>query len=114
MINQEKKEQIKKRLEDTKLSLEAEIKKLETPVDVGDFPGEDDNTDESTATFNQRSAAASLREVLTNTEAAISKLDKGTYGICEDCGEEISQGLLEVAPETRLCQSCNKKNVVKT
>lgn len=113
-MTQEKKEQIKKRLEDTKLSLEAEIKKLETPVDVGDFPGEEDNADESTATFNQRSAAVSLREVLTNVESAISKIDKGTYGICENCGKEISQSLLDIAPESRLCQDCNKKNVVTT
>jgi DnaK suppressor protein len=113
-MTQEKKEQLKKRLEDTKISLEAEIKNLETPIDVGDFPGEDDNADESTATFNQRSEATPLREVLTNVESAISKIEEGTYGICENCGQEISQDLLDIAPEAKLCQSCNKKNVVKT
>lgn len=114
MLNQEKKEQLKKQLESAKLSLEAEIKRLETPVDVGDFPGEDDNADESTATFNQRSAAVSLREVLTNVESALSKMETGTYGTCENCGEEISETMLDITPEARFCQDCNKKNVVKT
>lgn len=114
MLTQEQKNQFKKRLEDAKVSLEAEIKKLETPLDVGDFPGEDENMDESAATFNQRSAAVSLREILTNTESALAKIEKGTYGICENCGKEISQSVLDISPEARFCQECNKENVSRT
>jgi DnaK suppressor protein len=109
MLSQEQIEKFKNILIETKKSLEAEIQKLETPLDVGDFPGEDDNVDESEATFNNRSAAASLREVLGNVESALLKIEKGEYGICENCGKEISPSILEISAESRFCQECNLK-----
>jgi DnaK suppressor protein len=111
MLLPEEIKKIKEKLEEMKLSLESEISQLEKPIDVGDFPGEDDNTDESTATFNRRSAAASLRQVLNNIDLALSKIQKGTYGICEKCGKEISKTLLEISPESKFCQECNKLNI---
>ncbi len=33
-------------------------------------------------------------------------MDSGAYGICRDCGCEIDQRRLEVAPEAALCISC--------
>ena len=41
--------------------------------------------------------------------AALERIEKGIYGICEECGEEISEGRLKVAPETTLCIDCKKK-----
>lgn len=36
---------------------------------------------------------------LENVERALRKIEEGTYGICDDTGEEISQGRLEAIPE---------------
>ena len=39
---------------------------------------------------------------------AIVKLDDGTFGTCEECGEEISVKRLEARPETALCIRCKE------
>ena len=39
-------------------------------------------------------------------EKAIVRLNDGKYGVCEDCGNDISSGRLKVRPETRFCAKC--------
>ena len=38
--------------------------------------------------------------------AALRAIDKGTYGLCERCGKEISVERLEVKPDATLCVQC--------
>jgi DnaK suppressor protein len=49
------------------------------------------------------SLAASLREQLDAVEAALTKLDEGTYGQCEKCGKPIPEARLEAMPASRFC-----------
>jgi RNA polymerase-binding transcription factor DksA len=113
MFSEEKKNKLKQNLEGMKVSLEKEILKLETPVDMGDYPGPDDNTDESEQTYNQRSAAASLRRELNDVESALIKMEKGKYGKCENCSKDIEEAVLDISPDAHSCKECNKKNIVK-
>jgi DnaK suppressor protein len=48
-------------------------------------------------------------KILQATEEALVRLEKGTYGICRDCGEPISRARLEAIPWTRVCISCKEK-----
>jgi DnaK suppressor protein len=41
-------------------------------------------------------------------EDAVSRLDDGSYGICESCGLEIGEERLEALPFTRLCRDCQQ------
>lgn len=41
---------------------------------------------------------------------ALNRLDEGTYGICIDCGEEISEGRLKVVPFATHCVRCQERN----
>jgi len=50
-----------------------------------------------------RALVANLRSLLDDVERAIGKLDTGTYGLCEECGEPISPARLEAMPATRFC-----------
>ncbi len=50
--------------------------------------------------------AASLRETLDEVEHALGKLDTGSYGVCEGCGERINPARLEAKPAARLCMDC--------
>ena len=43
------------------------------------------------------------RERLYALDEALKRIDDGTYGICEICGEEISKGRLKVMPHARYC-----------
>jgi DnaK suppressor protein len=47
--------------------------------------------------------AGSLRDTLSDIDEALSKLDNGTYGICEECGQPIGEARLEAMPAARLC-----------
>jgi len=45
---------------------------------------------------------------LKKIDHALSKIDTGTFGICERCEEEISLKRLEARPETTLCIRCKE------
>jgi RNA polymerase-binding protein DksA len=47
-----------------------------------------------------------LRETLLEIDAALTKLEAGTYGRCESCGQEIGAARLEAKPAARLCITC--------
>lgn len=49
------------------------------------------------------------REELTNMDEAIRRLEDGTYGICEDCGVEISEDRLKVVSFAPYCVNCQAK-----
>ena len=46
------------------------------------------------------------RKLLKKIDDAIEKIDNGTYGICESCGEEINIRRLEARPVTTMCIEC--------
>jgi DnaK suppressor protein len=48
-------------------------------------------------------------KILTAIEEALGRIDSGSYGICRDCGEPISEKRLEAIPWTRVCISCKEK-----
>lgn len=45
-----------------------------------------------------------LERELGDVDVALRRLDDGSYGTCEVCGEAISEARLEAAPATRLCR----------
>ncbi|MET1022300.1 MAG: TraR/DksA C4-type zinc finger protein [Arthrobacter sp.] len=68
----------------------------------------DDEHDPEGATiaFELSQASALLhqsRQGLAQIEAALERIDAGSYGICEVCGEEIAEGRLEARPWTPYC-----------
>jgi len=50
-----------------------------------------------------RVLASQLREQLDDVERALGKLDAGTYGLCEVCGNRIGASRLEAMPAARFC-----------
>ena len=49
------------------------------------------------------------RQLLNDVEECLRKVNEGTYGICEDCGEEISEKRLRVIPTATLCIDCKEQ-----
>jgi DnaK suppressor protein len=39
-------------------------------------------------------------------DEALTRVDDGSYGLCEDCEGEITEGRLQALPFTRLCVTC--------
>jgi DnaK suppressor protein len=48
-------------------------------------------------------------KILQAIEDALARIDKGTYGVCRDCGEPIAEARLHAIPWTRVCISCKEK-----
>jgi DnaK suppressor protein len=46
------------------------------------------------------------RKLLKKIEGAIERIDQGTFGICDKCGEEINIKRLEARPVTNMCIEC--------
>lgn len=49
------------------------------------------------------------RKLLQKIRSALERIDDGTFGVCESCGEDISEKRLEARPVTTLCLDCKKK-----
>ena len=56
---------------------------------------------EKTVILEQR-----LKNDLKEYETALKKLKKGTYGICENCGDKIDARRLEAKPQAIYCVKC--------
>lgn len=86
----------------------------------GDFDGvvaasRDSNADDehdpegATIAFERSQLAALAQQAqdhLAEIDAAIDRLDAGTYGVCENCGQPISTGRLDARPVARMCIGC--------
>jgi len=46
------------------------------------------------------------REEIARVRAALERIESGTFGTCDRCGEEITDARLEALPETGLCIDC--------
>ena len=68
-----------------------------------------DGTTEAVERLNRTAAAQSLSTSADEVDRALEKLDEGTYGICDDCGEAIAPERLEAIPWTALCVRCASK-----
>ncbi|HET6421221.1 MAG TPA: TraR/DksA family transcriptional regulator [Geobacteraceae bacterium] len=92
---------------DLRMELFREQEKLNTqfeiPQDTGDMGMMDLLADTGLA------VSGILREKLSRMEEAVRKLEEGSYGICEDCGEDIPVDRLRVEPFAICCVKCQEK-----
>lgn len=96
--------------------LRAEIEASESALaglmrDSGDGAGDDD-ADTGTKNITREhelALAANAREMLEQTELALQKLDAGTYGLCENCGNPIGKARMQAFPRATLCVECKQK-----
>jgi DnaK suppressor protein len=48
-------------------------------------------------------------KILQAIDEALMRIEKGTYGLCRDCGEPIAEARLNAIPWTRVCITCKEK-----
>jgi len=49
------------------------------------------------------------RKLIGKIKEALARIDDGSFGICEECGEDISEERLKARPVTTLCIDCKTK-----
>jgi DnaK suppressor protein len=93
-----------------------QVRELDAEADVknwreGGF--DDDPADAGSASF-ERETAQSLskhaRKLLEQIDDALRRMDAGTYGICERCGQRIEPERLEALPYAQLCMDCKRRD----
>ena len=74
--------------------------------DTTNFPDPNDRaTQESDRSFELRIRDRE-RRLINKIREALERIDTGTFGTCEMCGEDISEGRLKARPVTTLCIDC--------
>lgn len=75
-----------------------------------DSNADDEHDPEGATIAFERSQVGSLTEQarsrLVEIDAALARLDEGSYGTCERCGNPIAAGRLEARPTARTCITC--------
>ncbi len=79
--------------------------------DAGDGAG-NDPADVGSATFerdHEMSLANNAREMLAQTERALGRIEDGSYGVCESCGQPIGKLRVMAFPRATLCLPCKQR-----
>ncbi len=103
---------VRKLLQDMRAKLLSEIEEirlpetLAAPSDIGDLVDQagDERDRELSLLLTGRE-----KEKLLAINEALEKVNEGTYGVCEECGEKIGAGRLKVMPLAKFCVACQSK-----
>ena len=106
---------IKTHLEEEMATVKAQIADLTLQDPFADSDRLNDNAASDTEAkeeFNHDRVEAMIEELKTkqtSLEAALSRIEKNTYGNCVNCGEMIDTDRLGAIPTATLCMSCQEK-----
>jgi RNA polymerase-binding protein DksA len=103
-------------VEEARTELLGEVERMRTEItsseaavaglmrDGGDATGDEADTGSKNITRESELAlAANTRETLVQAEHALHRLDEGTYGLCEVCGNPIGKARMQAFPRATLC-----------
>ncbi|HRZ94992.1 MAG TPA: TraR/DksA C4-type zinc finger protein [Candidatus Moranbacteria bacterium] len=100
-----------------KTDLENDLSRIARPVDKreGDYEtnfeeigsDKDDNATEVDQYTGNISVETTLERKLQDVLTALEKIEKGAYGICDNCKKEIDINRLRANPSARTCIKCS-------
>jgi len=68
-----------------------------------------EGTTEAVESISSSATARSIAAALADVDRALAKLDEGSYGICDRCGQPITPERLEAMPSATLCVTCRSR-----
>lgn len=109
-------DELKEKLLQEKAELEKDLGRIAKPVDKkeGDYEtsfenigsDKDDNATEVDQYTQNLSVETSLEKRLQEVIDALGRMEKGTYGKCENCNADIPVERLKANPSARVCLNC--------
>jgi DnaK suppressor protein len=111
-INKKALEVYRKRLVDKKKGLTEAYNKNKTYGRLTEDEGTQDLADKASSAYTKEflySLSNTDREVLQRVDEALQRIDKGAYGTCAECGEELNKKRLEAVPWASRCITCQEK-----
>jgi RNA polymerase-binding protein DksA len=110
-------DELRQRLEKEKERLLKELEHLRSDAPLlterreGSPFGKKEEEATETFEFGKRLALEEqTRNLLAEVEHALEKHERGTYGLCDACGQPIDPERLEVLPQANLCLNCKVKS----
>ncbi len=102
---------LKSMLEDRRREIQAKLRSLrETlPAEVAEVK---DTEEQSVHDFVQAVEVALMEmksATLAKIDEAVRRLENGSYGVCTECGTEISEARLKALPFAALCRPCQER-----
>jgi RNA polymerase-binding transcription factor len=108
--------EVRQMLEEDATGLRADIAEAEAQIadrlDSGLRDDGDDEADAGVKTFEREHEfvmTSNARNLLEQTEKALARIDAGSYGVCESCGEPIGKARLMAFPRAVLCVTCKQR-----
>src|SRR4030042_4619120 len=104
-----------------RLNLEQERQRLIEELEQMKANGNSDKEQQKAGSFYEKEEAADVitdlqrrialenqkRNSLAGIERALQKMDAGTYGICDNCGQPIDPARMEALPHAAYCMTCS-------
>jgi DnaK suppressor protein len=108
--------EVRQTLEEEAAGLRADIAKAESAVaerlNNGLREAGDDEADAGAKTYEREHEfvmTSNSRQLLEQTEKALARIDAGSYGVCDSCGEPIGKARLMAFPRAVLCVTCKQR-----
>jgi DnaK suppressor protein len=108
--------EVRETLETDAAGLRRDIEQAESQVanrlEDGIRDAGDDEADAGAKTFEREhefAMTSNARHLLEQTERAVARIDAGTYGACESCGQPIGKARLMAFPRAVLCVTCKQR-----
>jgi RNA polymerase-binding protein DksA len=83
-----------------------EVRLTETSSDRSPDPNTAEGGSLAFEMEKELSILENTRDILSQVEEALGRIDDGTYGTCDVCGEAIPVARLDALPYTKLCVTC--------
>ncbi len=90
-------------------ALRAEAEQLAAEMEPGDIQFDEESGEGGTMNVERErdlALSAQARAAVEEIDRALGKIEAGTYGICERCGEPIKRARLKALPYAALCIAC--------
>jgi DnaK suppressor protein len=97
-------------------SLKAEADALAEEMEPGDVQFDEESGEGGTLNIERErdlALSAQARLAVEEIDHALAKIEVGTYGICERCGQPIARARLKALPQAALCVACKSGGLLR-
>jgi len=114
-MNDKELRKLGKQLEAMKKDIYADVEQTLTEMNIqsGNIPDPNDRASvESDRSFELRLRGRE-QKLMEKIDEALSRIEDGTYGVCDECGEDITVQRLEARPVAKFCIDCKTKQELR-
>ena len=97
-------------------SLKAEADQLAMEMEPGDVQFDEESGEGGTMNVERErdlALSAQARQAVEEIDRALEKIQEGTYGVCERCGQPIAKARLKAIPQAALCVPCKSGGLLR-